>query len=133
MTKGAAQKLDLARKLLLSGVLSLAVTLPIVVGRYGWQQESGSGSALRYEVASIKPYKSADNFVKMQDTPDGFSSTGGSLEELIVAAYQVEDNRVLNAPSWSRSERYVVQAKADAAVAEQLRKLSPEERNRARR
>lgn len=140
MTERVAHKVDVARKLLLSGTLFVAVALPIVSGLVSAKPtpaeshaETTSAGRFTYEVASIKPYKSGDNFMRMMFTPDGLTASGSTLQALIDSAYEVEDHRVFGAPSWLRSEKYDVEAKMDGSVADQLRKLDPDQRLLARR
>lgn len=135
MTQHVSEKLDFNRKLLLSGAGLVAVALPIVLGllrstqsRAESQNQKPASSALVYDVASIKPNKSGTNMVRLMFRPDGLSATNGTLQMLIHAAYRVESNQISGAPNWVNTERYDIEAKMDSATAEELHKLSEDER-----
>ena len=57
-----------------------------------------------------------------------FTATGVTLQGLIREAYEVEDNQISGAPAWLDSERYDIEAKADKSVADELQKLSFDQR-----
>jgi len=81
-----------------------------------------------YEVATIKPNKSGSDRVSVLTTPGRFSATGATLQMLIHAAYQVQDFQITGAPSWVKSDKYDIEAKMEGTVAEELQKLSPDQR-----
>jgi uncharacterized protein (TIGR03435 family) len=69
---------------------------------------------LHVEVASIKRNVSGDAFMAIHPPAgDTFTATNVSLSALIVIAYDVRAFQVAGTPSWGRSERYDVTAKAD--------------------
>ena len=139
MTQRAAEKLDFNRKLLLSGAGLVAVALPIVFGllratqtRAESQDQKTTANGRVYDVASIKPNKSGTNMVRLMLTPDGLSETNGTLQMLINAAYGVENNQISGAPNWVNTESYDIEAKMDSSTADELRKLSENERRTER-
>jgi bla regulator protein blaR1 len=139
MTERVARKLDFSKKLLLSAVGFLAVASPVVFGllhatqgRAQSQTQNTAATSPVYDVASIKPNKSADNIFRLMYSPDGLSGSGVTLHMLIRNAYQVEDNQILGAPAWLNSERYDVEAKMESSVAEEMRKLSDDQRRTER-
>lgn len=85
-----------------------------------------------FEVASIKQNKSDNPRVFFMFSPNGFTATKVSLQMLIGTAYGVEENRISGAPSWANSEKYDIEAKMDSSVADDLRKLSEDQRTPAR-
>src|SRR6266853_1806867 len=137
MTERVVSKLGLSRKLLLGAAGFVAVVVPIVLGLLhatpsrGASQDAAA-STPGYEVASIKPNKSDNNRSRLMFRPDGLSATGGTLQMLIKAAYEIEDSQISGAPSWLESEKYDIEAKMDSAVADELRKLNPDESKAAR-
>jgi bla regulator protein blaR1 len=138
MTEGLVPRLDLRRKMLLGAAGLAAVVIPVVSGlphaaqtRIAAQVATPTVSALGYDVASIKPNKSGDNRTMMMFTPDGLTATGGSLMMLIMSAYGVNPHQISGAPVWLTSERYDIEAKMDPATAEELRKLSEDQRRAA--
>jgi uncharacterized protein (TIGR03435 family) len=139
MTQRIAEKLDFSRKLLLSCAGLVALAVPIVFGllhatqsRAESQDQKTTANGRVYDVASIKPNKSGTNMVRLMLTPDGLSETNGTLQMLINAAYGVENNQISGAPNWVNTESYDIEAKMDSSTAEELRKLSEDERRTER-
>jgi uncharacterized protein (TIGR03435 family) len=135
MKEHLALKSDYSRIRLLGGAGFLAVAIPTVFGllnatqtRAESQVQSIAGAAPVYEVASIKPDKSDGGMVGIRFRPDGFSATNATLQMLIRASYGVEDNQILGAPNWLTSEKYDIEAKMETSAANELRKLSPDQR-----
>jgi bla regulator protein blaR1 len=70
-----------------------------------------------FEVASIKPNAENDHRVMFRILPGGgFSATGTNLRMLIMQAYNVKDFQVTGGPGWMISDRYDVNAKAEATT-----------------
>jgi uncharacterized protein (TIGR03435 family) len=139
MTEGVGCKLDFSRKLLLSAAGLLVVAIPVVFGllhatqsRAQSQSPNVVATSPVYEVASIKPNKSGDNRSRIMFSPDGLSATGGTLQMLIMSAYEISPHQISGAPSWLDSERYDIEAKMDSSTADELRKMSEDERKVAR-
>jgi uncharacterized protein (TIGR03435 family) len=135
MTEQAARKLDLNRKALLGAAGLLAVAAPVVFGllnatssRAQSQSENAAANSRVFEVASIRPDKSDRGIVRIMFTPDGFDATNITLQMLIREACGVEDNQILGAPNWLGSENYDIEAKVDSSVADELQKLSGDQR-----
>jgi uncharacterized protein (TIGR03435 family) len=140
-------KLTLARKAALAILVTAAIAAPILFGlanatprraQSQTQDATAIGSEYRYEVATIKPNKSGDAGTDPGTyAVDGFTATNVPLLMLVRQAYglrafAVDDGRVFGGPSWLNSERYNIDAKIDGAVAEKLRKLSPDQSKLAR-
>jgi len=139
MTEGVGCRLDFSRKLLLSAAGLLVVAIPVVFGllhatqsRAQSQSPNVVATSPVYEVASIKPNKSGDNRSRIMFSPDGLSATGGTLQMLIMSAYEISPHQISGAPSWLDSERYDIEAKMDSSTADELRKMSEDERRVAR-
>lgn len=135
MSQRISHKRSLGKRRVLTVIRLVAVAGPLVFGILDARQtgaqdpaQSTRRNALVYEVASIKPNKSAQNNVGMRVSPDGFTGTNVTLYMLMKNAYGVEDNQISGAPSWFTSEKYDVDAKMDNAAADELRKLSEDER-----
>lgn len=138
MTEGVVRRMDFRRKLLLGAAGLAALLVPLVSGlthaaqpRIAAQGETPTVTALRYDVASIKPNKSGDNRVMMRLTPDGLSATGSNLMMLVTFAYGVNPDQIAAAPDWLKSESYDIEAKMDPATAEELRNLGEDQRKTA--
>jgi len=132
-----AQKLSLARKLVLSAFAAAWLAGPVVFGmlhstRVEAQSASGESSSLAF-VVSIKPNRSGKQFWNLSNTPDGFSATGIPVKSLILFAYQVKEFQLSGAPSWIDSERYDIEARLDEATITTFKKLAPEETLERRR
>ena len=68
-----------------------------------------------FEVASVKRNVAEDNNVFIQMQPGGrLVIRGVPLRQIINWAYQLrsEDERLIDAPEWTRTERFDVEAKA---------------------
>jgi len=90
-------------------------------------------AAFSYEVVSIKPYKQSDAGMSMwwRTTPDGFSSQGFDLANLIRDAYDiVMDDQLTGLPPWANSDRYSVDAKMDEESAAAINKLPSVQRGK---
>jgi bla regulator protein BlaR1 len=137
MTQRVVRKLDFRKKLLLGVAGLVAVALPLVFGLLSAtpgraeSQASNTASAPAYEVASIKPDKSGEPFFKIMASPNGLTATT-TLQMLIRLAYGVENNQISGAPSWVDSVKYQIDAKMDNATADEVRKLSEDQREPAR-
>jgi uncharacterized protein (TIGR03435 family) len=76
-----------------------------------------------FEVATIKPNAENDNRVMFRILPGGgFSATGATLRMLITQAYNIKDFQVTGGPGWLATDRFDVNAKAEATT----ERVSPE-------
>jgi len=117
-------------KLLLASAGTLAVAVPIIVGTMNalaGTETSGQTTSTtpKFEVASIKPNKSADP--PNSNFPLGpgdvyvrnggyFSATGFPLTTYIYFAYKISGNQIQylspQLPDWAKTERFDIQARA---------------------
>jgi uncharacterized protein (TIGR03435 family) len=140
MTQRGARKLDFRRKLLLSAAGFAVIALPVSFGVANApqsgsspQSEVGVAPTPRFDVASIKSYKS-DHIgwqygYSITDPPyEGiFQATDVTVRKLVEMAYGVQHSWLIQgAPSWLNSEAFDIQAKADSVVNDELGKLSPD-------
>lgn len=135
MTQHDAQKLDLRRKFLLAAIGVMAAAAPVAFGLMHPTEsraDSPAGTTTAtlpsFEVASIKPNKSAIRMTRFFFTPDGLSATNVTLEALIQMSYRVQDFQISGGPKWANSEHYDIEAKVDSSAVEELKKLSFEQR-----
>jgi uncharacterized protein (TIGR03435 family) len=131
----AARKLDFSRKPLLITAGLAALALPILLGIVNATQSQAesqvqSTPAARrvYDVASIKPNKSPDDRTKLMYSPDGLTGTNVTGQMLLRLAYGIQDNQISGAPTWFNSESYNLEAKMDSSVADEMRKISEDQR-----
>jgi uncharacterized protein (TIGR03435 family) len=97
-----------------------AVCLAIAAGPVLVAQDS----ALRFEVASVKPNVGADQSIPIRPHPsDGIVMTNFPLESIIRYAYSVQPFRLENAPAWTRNERFDIAAKAGRPISDDERRM----------
>jgi uncharacterized protein (TIGR03435 family) len=102
------------------------------------QNGAAAAPVFEYEVATIKTYKPGKDEgpgvmrVGIMNAPDGFSASGATLQMLIQQAYGVQSFQIIGAPDWSNSDRFEIDAKMDASVADALKKMSNDERAQMR-
>lgn len=116
---------------LLGAVAVAAVAVPVHAGQSPARSQAGdaaaTASALRFEVASIKPNKSGSMMVSVHLTADGVVISGLPLHMLIREAFGVSNDRLIGEPNWVNSQRYDIDAKVDAADAPKFESLRPQQ------
>jgi bla regulator protein BlaR1 len=145
MTQSVSRKLDFGRKLLLSAAGLVAVAMPIAIGllnvtqtRAASRAHDATATALAFEATSIKPNKNGEPMAgftiigrparAIMWKPDRFMATNFSLPMLIQKVYYVQAEQISGGPSWLNSEKFDVEAKMDKSAADELGKLTPEQR-----
>lgn len=135
MTQRMATKLSITRKILLAAIGAAVVAGPVVFGllnipqiRAQSTQTSAPPPAASFEVASIKPDRSGDMNISIMFRPGGFRATGIPVKQLITLAYNVKDFQVSGGPAWINSDKFDIEAKEPASVAEEMPKLPPDQR-----
>ncbi len=114
---------------------SILNAAPVVLGlvnrppRILRQLQQADGPAVQpFEVATIKPSRPGDNMVQLFMSHGKFTTKGETLKGIIKLAYDIKsDNQLSGGPSWISSEKYDIEAKEEASVADKLQKLSFEE------
>jgi bla regulator protein BlaR1 len=139
MTGHLVQKMDLSRKLLLGGVAFVSLAIPVALGlsaklattttmNINSTSPFGNPAANKdnavdlppLAVASIRPVAPRDNDAMLMN----FSDVGATFRSVAIAwivhqafspqpTLSVEDDLILGLPSWTRSERYDIEAKVD--------------------
>jgi uncharacterized protein (TIGR03435 family) len=139
MTACPARNLDFSREPLLITAGLAALALPILSGivnatqsQAESQAQNTPAAALVYDVASIKPNKSADDRTKLIYSPDGLTGTNVTVQMLVRLGYGIQDNQISGAPTWFNSETYNIDAKMDSSVAHEMREMSEDQRKFAR-
>ena len=84
---------------------------------------AGNAPAPSFEVASIKPNRSGDLRMMISYDAGKFKATGVTTKFVMARAYDVKDFQISGGPSWIDSDRYDIDAKAEDAVIEKMRKL----------
>jgi len=137
MTDHVVLKLNLARKLLLWTAACLAIVLPITFGLFNAtpsRAESVVGTMPRFASVSIKPHPPEGNgFVMtkmmMSVKEGGFTATNVSPHSLLQLAYHIQDTQLTGEPEWFNSDKYDIDANVDKATADEMLKLSEDQRN----
>jgi len=119
-------------KLLLYLTAGLIVAAVLLVSSVQLPAQSQNASAPQpkpeYEIVSIKPTDPANRAGRsgLLYTADGLTGHNVGVLALVRAAYDVENFQIYGAPKWFDSEHYEIEAKMDAATADEVRKLGPE-------
>lgn len=110
----------MTRLILVAGVLVAVLAEPHV-----FAQAPGSDTARpSFEVASVKPNKSADRGMNMMSQPGGrMTATNITLQMLILNAYKIQSFQIAEGPDWIRSDRFDINAKADSDPTPEQRQL----------
>src|SRR5687767_5419056 len=68
---------------------------------------------MSFEVASVKPNNSGANNIQFGIQPGGrFTAVNVPVRQLIIFAYQLQNFQLVDAPDWTRNERYDILATA---------------------
>ena len=77
-------------------------------------QQPPDGAALKFEVASIRPYTGNERAIIINTEPGGrFVATNVSVRTLVRIAYRLENFQVIDAPSWVNDSSFNVLATGD--------------------
>jgi uncharacterized protein (TIGR03435 family) len=135
MTERLGDNLSMGKKLLLGAVAIAAIALPVVFGLAHTTQlfaqtkvEDAPADLPKFDVATIKPNKASDNRFRFLLSDGGLSLGGIPVQMMLREAFHVNDDRILGAPSWAKTDRFDVEAKVADADRPKLDSLSPEQR-----
>ena len=88
----------------------------VIIGGAAGPATPATGT-MAFEVASVKPNKSGTPNVQIGVQPGGrFTATNVPLRQLIIFAYQLQNFQLIDAPEWTRNERFDILAKAEGDV-----------------
>jgi uncharacterized protein (TIGR03435 family) len=101
------------------------------------QEKSAYKPTLEFDVVSVKQTDlskgvNLNGRIGISDTPDGFVARVIAVKTLVQRAYGVDNYQLSGGTDSVNSERYDIDAKFDSATADELQKLSPEDRILAR-
>lgn len=131
-------QLGWSRKLLLASAVAAALSLPVIFGLLHatrtWAQAAAemSKDLPTFEVATVKPSIPGGMMVMTKFTPDGIQIRNAPLILIIRQASGLlnsNDDEVIGAPSWVKTERYDIDAKVSESDVPKLDKLNRMERN----
>lgn len=78
-----------------------------------WAQELAEDSAVTFEVASIRSSQTGSTGGGAVVLPGGrWSVTNGTLVGLLIAGYEIPNERIVGGPAWIRADRYDIEARA---------------------
>ena len=113
--------------------LLLAAGLMVMVGPVFGQggapaAKDEGGKPLAFDVISVKPSKSQSMW--WRTTPDGFHAGGAIVWSLMMSAYGILPDQLVDLPGWATSDRFDIQAKMDEETAAAWNRLPRNERSR---
>ena len=88
------------------------------------QGPTATAPVFEYEVSTIKPFKPGTGEgpgvfrIGLMFTTDGFTASGVNLQLLLQQAYGVQAYQISGSPEWTNSDRFEIDAKMEASVAE---------------
>ena len=96
------------------GALAIGFGLVATSSRLDAQNPPASSASPVFEVASVKPNKSGEGFIRFGLQPGGrFTAQNVPARELIRFAYNVQPFQIEGGPGWLNSDRFDVTAKAE--------------------
>jgi bla regulator protein BlaR1 len=136
MNETFVRKLNLAKKLLLLTAGIAAFAIPVMFGAMRAKPSRTESHVLKitassaYHPVSIQPAGPGDGVVHSRQisTLEGFSAKNVTLQQILSQAYEIDGNQITGAPDWIGTQYYDIEAKLDAGVANELRKLDKEQR-----
>jgi uncharacterized protein (TIGR03435 family) len=81
-----------------------------------------------FDIISVKPDSTNGGMMRTMFTGDGLSMTNLPVHMLLTQAYQLNDDRILGEPAWTRTDRFDVEAKVAGADVDTLKKLPFDQR-----
>lgn len=116
MSESFSTRLGFGRRLLLSSAAIAAVAGPVLVGL-----AQSSTPLPSFEVASVKPNRSAGSNVSITLQPGGrFNAQNLTLKFLIEFAYNIKTPQISGGPNWINSDHFDVEAKAEEGALKHL-------------
>jgi uncharacterized protein (TIGR03435 family) len=94
------------------------------------QAQSGreAASVPEFATAAITPSDSSSRLVVLRFTPDGALVIDVPVYRVLLWAFGISGDRILRVPDWTRTSRYDIEAKVDAADVPRFRELSIRDR-----
>jgi uncharacterized protein (TIGR03435 family) len=105
------------------------MVLPVVRAQNaGFTPRPDADKIPSYELVSIHKAPDRDAPWAIHDDPDGLTATSSRLRSLIAEAYgfslgQLNDEQMVGAPEWAKTQQFDIRAKVDPANVEKLKEL----------
>jgi bla regulator protein BlaR1 len=118
----------------LLAAIGVAIAVPLACGLVNTPQiraqtETTSGASVpSFEVVSIKLNRSGDDKFRLGTAAGRFTTTGTTTKALIAWAFNVKNFQLTGGPGWINSEKYDIDAKIEDSLANELQKLTPDQR-----
>jgi len=112
-----------------AGTLCSVLVPPVVQAQSaGFTPRKDADQIPSYELVSIHKSPDRDTPWAMHNDPDGFTATSSRLRSLIAEAYgfslgQLNDDQLLGAPEWAKTQPFDIHAKVDPANVDKLKAL----------
>ena len=112
-------RMTLSRRVAVAFLAVVVIGVPIVAGVVRAETPLlavGQEPSARvvFEAAAIRPNNSGERAAQFNDEPGGrFTATNTPLQRLILEAYGISENQLVDAPEWTRTERFDVNAKLE--------------------
>jgi uncharacterized protein (TIGR03435 family) len=126
MANRLGRRLHTTGRLLLAGAALIVIGAPIGIGLLdaaateqpaaaeqpaAKEQPAAQGQTTeRFEVATIRPNKTAKGFEGLGFRAGRFSATGVTLQDLITSAYEMQPFEIFGGPGWATSDRFDIAA-----------------------
>ena len=135
MTERLGDRLSLNRKLLLGAIAVAAIALPVVMGVVRVTEvfaqtkvQDAPPDLPTFEVSTIKPNKSGGGGMQFIFTDNGLSFRNILVQTMLREAFNVNDDRIVGAPGWVKTDHFDVEAKVSGADAPKLDSMKIDER-----
>lgn len=86
-----------------------------VLGQDQSTPQDSAAALPSFAVATVKPAKADELGYAWRNTPDGISFTGMPMQQILCAAFNLEDDRVIGLPAWIKDQRFDIEARVDPA------------------
>lgn len=96
-----------------------AIVAPLLLASAAVAWAQSDADRPRFDVASVKQNKNSEGVIRFAIQPGGrFAATDIPLKQLIRAAYTLQLYQIVDAPSWTESERFDITAVTDRELRE---------------
>ena len=112
-------RMTLTRRVAVAFLAVVVIGVPIVAGVVRAETPllavaQEPSARVVFEAAAIRPNNSGERAAQFNDEPGGrFTATNTPLQRLILEAYGISENQLVDAPEWTRTERFDVNAKLE--------------------
>src|SRR6185436_8827404 len=102
------------------------ISVPLVLS-LAWtaaaQQPAAAGTPVRFDVASVRPHRAADDLMfALQFHEGGRLTATATLRMLIRTAYRLQDFQIVADSGWIDDERFDIDARASEPASDGLRR-----------